>query len=479
MGSGIIALCVGSSLLIGIVVGIMVTRLLTRNQTTASIETLEKTYRERIQEKDTALAAIETARRAKEEEASGLRAQLATAQEQAQSASREKDQVERQLPETFAALSGQALKEANQELLKLANENQAKGQAAAKAELDKKELAIETLVKPIQVNLEKLEKQCNELETKREVAYSNIEKHVTGMMMAAGQLSNALKKPTVRGSWGEMTLRTVVENAGLQEGVHFEVQHSTETDDGRLRADMVINLPKNRRIAMDSKSPLDAFREAVNCENEIERDGHFKRHAAHVRGHMKALAEKRYWNQYQGVDIVIMFLPSEAMFYTAVEHDKALLDDARNDRIYLANPSTLMAMLSAIAYILDQERLNDSALEISKIGRNLHDGVRAFAGHMGKVGRNLRLSVDSYNDSVRSLERSVLSRSRQLHERGVGGDDIGELDEVAVLPIGFQSQELIAAGIDAVNDLPQIEKAHQQTEVPLLEAVDSPLLVQS
>src|SRR5262249_28460954 len=160
-----------------------------------------------------------------------------------------------------------------------------------------------------------------------------VEGLVTNLSAATIHLSNALRKPTVRGSWGEMTLKTLVEGAGLQDGVHFVTQESTDTEDGRLRPDMLVNLPKSRRIALDSKTPLDAFREAVNCEDEAQRVAGLKRHAAHVRSHMKALSSKRYWEQYEGMDFVIMFLPSEAMFLAAVEHDPDLLEDARKSRV--------------------------------------------------------------------------------------------------------------------------------------------------
>jgi len=351
--------------------------------------------------------------------------------------------AEERLKETFDSLSVQALKTATDQFLKTANATFERVQEEAKGDLKLKQQAIDQLLDPVRESLKSLDKRCIESDEKRAVAEQILAEQIRGLLGATDSLSNALRRPNTRGSWGEITLRTVLDNAGLVEGQDYELQHTTDAADGKLRADAVVRLPKNRQIVIDCKTPLETYREAVNAPDETTRQLLLARHAQGVRNHVKDLSSKAYWQQYEGADYVLMFLPSESMYQAALEQDPSLLMDAINNRVHLANPMTLVGVLRAVAYVLDQERLNQSALEISDIGRKLYESMRIYAEHMSRLGRNLRQTVDAYNASVGSLERNMLPKARQLKSKGASsGDAPLEPVTVDVLPSVFRSPEL-------------------------------------
>ncbi len=352
-------------------------------------------------------------------------------------------QAESRFTEAFDAASVRALRAATEEFLKLATARLDTTREDAHAQLAQREQAVEAMLKPLKETLDGLSRQCAEMEQKRVSAYDAVTDQINRLMSETDQLSMALRRPTVRGSWGEITLRTVADNAGLVEGQDYELQHTTSTDDGKLRADMVVRLPSRRVIVIDSKTPLDAYREAVNATDAATRADRLAAHARLVRSHVKQLSSKAYQDQYEGADYVIMFLPAESIYQAAMEHDPALLDDAVQAKVLLANPMTLIGVLKAVAYVLAQDRLNRNATEISEIGRRLYDGVCTFSDHMARLGNHLRQSVTAYNSSVGSLERSVFSRARQLQEKGIsGGKELDLPESVSVLPDGFRRGEL-------------------------------------
>jgi DNA recombination protein RmuC len=350
-------------------------------------------------------------------------------------------EAEARLKESFEALSARALGRASDEFLKTAKLTFDRAQEEAKGDLGLKQQAIEAMLRPFEECMKNLERQCQEMEGKRLAAQELMTDQVNRLMAEAGQLSNALRRPNTRGSWGEITLRTVAENAGLIEGQDYELQHSTDGEDGKLRADMVVRLPNRRVIVIDSKTPLDHYREAMNTTDEAARTALLKHHARLVRNHVRGLSSKAYWQQYEGADYVLMFLPTESMYQAALEHDPALLMDAIDSRVFLANPMTLIGVLRAVAYVLDQERLNQNALEVSDLGRKLYESIRVYGAHVTRLGRHLRQTVDAYNDSVGSLERNVLSKARQL--RAKGGDQLPGTVSVDTLPGSFRSAELV------------------------------------
>ncbi len=355
---------------------------------------------------------------------------------------------EKKLNETFTTLSQQALEQASNQFLKLANQNFETAKTAADGDLKRRQQAVEELVKPLREELDRLAKQNAEIEQKRLSAYDGITDHLKRLMTETGQLTNALRRPHTRGSWGELTLRRAAENAGLVEGQDFTLQTSTETDEGRLRPDMLVNLPNDRVIVVDCKTPLDAYLDAVGAVDETEKALKLKAHASQVRKHIQQLSSKAYWQQFETApDFVVMFVPSESLYQAAMEQDPELFETAFRSRVVLANPMTLIALLRTVAAAMEQEKLKQNAQEISRTGARLYEGLRTFATHVTKVGRHLKQTTEAYNDAVGSLERTVLVRSRQLKEMGAGGGDEPALpDVVEVVPRKIQAQELL--GLD-------------------------------
>ena len=259
-----------------------------------------------------------------------------------------------------------------------------------------------------------------------------------------GTLANALKGgPQVRGRWGEMTLRRVAELAGMSEHCDFTEQESFETEGGRQRPDIIVNLPNGRRIAVDAKVPLQAFLDAAAATNEKERSEHLARHGQYVRAHMNQLASRGYWDPLApALELVVLFLPGESFFSAALEQDRTLIEDGMAKRVVLATPTTLIALLHAVAYGWRQEQLAESAKIISRLGRELHDRIRTFVTNFGKVGPALRGAVDHYNSAVGSLESRVLPSVRKFMELGAAaGEEIPELAPVDETPRALTAPE--------------------------------------
>ncbi len=368
------------------------------------------------------------------------------------------EDAETKLAATFEASGMKALKSASEEFLKLAVAKFETTQEQADGQLKARHKAIEELLKPMQTCLSSLEEQCDEMEQKRLSAYDAVSGQIERLMQETGHLSNALRRPTARGSWGELTLRTVAENAGLVAGQDFELQHSSEGEDGTLRADMVVRLPNKRAIVVDCKTPLDSYREAVNCEDADLKQTHLANHARLVRSHIAQLGSKGYHSQYEGVDYVIMFLPAESIYQAAMETDPTLVEYAMKNHVLLANPMTLIGLLRAVAHVLDQERAHRDAEAIRVVGKNLYEGIQSYAGHVGQLGKLLTKSVDTYNRSLGSLERMVLSRARTL--RSKGAVELPDIAEVTVLPVAFRSPELSALP----PDFPILDEPEQDPE---------------
>lgn len=345
--------------------------------------------------------------------------------------------AERILSEKFSALSLDSLKSVSEEFLKLANERFDKAGEVSKAELEKRHQAIDELLKPVTETLGKLEKQHVEMEQRRVSAFDSIEKGIKTLSTEADQLANALRKPAVRGAWGEMVLQDILENAGLIKDVHFLRQDTTtNADDERARTDFVIILPQGRYIIIDSKAPLEAFWDGMNSDDEATRTERFQAHARLVRGHVKSLSSKNYWSRYpSSPDFVIMFIPTEGAYQAAITVDNSLILDAQKSRVYISSPMTLMNMIHAIAFVLREERLAQNAQEVQETAAELYRRLTKFIEHIEKLGRNLRLTVDNYNGAVGSLDGRVLPIARKMNSMGVsGGADIPTLNPVDSLP---------------------------------------------
>ncbi len=353
------------------------------------------------------------------------------------------EQQREQLRESFSHLSSQALKHNNEAFLKLAQENLQRFQSQAKGELGQREQAIETLVKPIREALEKTEKQIREMEQARKQAYGALTQHLETMSQAQqalqGETRNlvqALRRPEVRGQWGELTLRRLAELAGMVEHCDFFEQEHTSTDDGALRPDMIVRMPGGREVVVDVKTPLDAYLSAVEATDDSGRDAQLQRHARNVRKRVQELASKTYWQQFKdSPDFVVLFIPGDQFLSAALDKDHALLEDAMQQKVILATPTSFVALLRAVAYGWRQESLAENAENIRKVGEDLYGRLGTFADHLGKMGKSLNSSVQHYNKAVASFDSRVLPSARKFNDMGIRAkkiiDKTGQIESSA------------------------------------------------
>src|SRR5256885_1164013 len=347
--------------------------------------------------------------------------------------------VTEELAEKFKALSRDALKDNNQEFLNLARANLEKFQVTAKGELDQRQQAIDQLVKPLKDSLEKVDGKIGELEKSRAGAYAELREQVKSLATQqlelrneTGNLVKALRTPHIRGRWGEIQLRRVVELAGMLEYCDFTEQETVATEDGRIRPDVIVRLPGNRTIVVDAKVPFEAFYESVTTSDEVIRVERLKEHARLVRTHIGALSRKSYWETVQPTpEFVLLFLPGENFYSAALEQDPKLIEDGINQRVIIATPTTLIALLKAISYGWQQEQRAANADEVGKLGKELYDRMRTFVNYFADIGRNLDRALESYNKGVGSLEARVLVTARKFKERGaIAGEEIETVEPV-------------------------------------------------
>ena len=350
------------------------------------------------------------------------------------------EEARTKLTEAFQALSAEALKSNNQAFIQLARSTFETIQTQAKGDLETREQAIKGLVSPLVETLKRYEAQIQEMEKTRQSAYGSLEEQLRNLATVnqqlqkeTGTLVNTLKGgPAARGRWGEMTLRRVAELAGMSEHCDFTEQEHFESATGRQRPDMIVHLPNGREIAVDAKAPLQAFLDAAAATTEEERTARLARHAQLVRDRMKELSAKAYWDQFDPApEIVVLFLPGESFFSAALEQDRTLLEDGMQKHVVIATPTTLIALLRAVAFGWRQEQIAQNAREISALGKDLYDRVRTFLGHFEGVGSSLKRATETYNRAVGSLESRVLPSVRKFKELGAAtGDGIAELEPV-------------------------------------------------
>jgi DNA recombination protein RmuC len=330
-----------------------------------------------------------------------------------------------ELETTFHSLSSKALHANNQAFLQLAEQTLKRMHTETKGQLDQKEKAVENLIKPIREALEKTESQIRSIEKERKEAYGSLRQYLDSMVktqeMLQGETRNlvqALRRPEVRGQWGELTLKRLAELAGMVQHCDFFEQETTA--DGTMRPDMVVRMPDRREIVVDAKTPLDAYLSAVESRDDAGRKQFMERHAANVRKRVRELASKAYWNQFSNApDFVILFIPGDQFLSSALDQDPKLLEDALQQQIVLTTPTSLVALLRAVAYGWRQEALAANADKVREIGVDLYQRLTVFADHLTKLGRSLDSAVGNFNKSVGSFEAKVLPGARKFTELGI------------------------------------------------------------
>lgn len=408
-------------------------------------------FRERVALLETQVAAAheETGRAQTEatrlnEVVTGLRAGNATLQatlEHERKAAEEKlalvTKASEELKASFQALASEALKSNNQSFLTLATESLKRFQAHAQGDLELRQKAVENLVTPIRDSLTRVDQQIQAIENSRREAYGGLTQQVRSLIETqeklqaeTGSLVKALRTPNVRGRWGEIQLRRVVEIAGMIAYCDFEEQASVSTSDGRLRPDLVVHLPGGKHVVVDAKTPLSAYLESCEAADDVTRAALLKRHADQVASHMNALSSKSYWDQFQPApEFVIMFLPGEMFYSAALEQNPALIEQGVNQRVIPASPTTLIALLRAVAYGWQQETIAENAQKIANLGRDLYDRLCKLADHMEGLGKNLDRAVEYYNKAIGTMESRVFAPARKFAELGATAKD--ELPEIA------------------------------------------------
>ncbi len=445
--------------IVGIFLGWLITYLVAKGKLSSAAERLKSEER-RAAEIEARLARTTSEAGHNEKEAQTYRNQLTeiTARLDAETkAAKEKhallERAETKLSDTFKALSADALRSSSEQFLQLAKSSLSTQVEEARGDIEKRKVAIETLVKPVADSLGKFEQRIGEIEKAREGAYSELKEQVRalgqgqiGLQKETASLVKALRQPTGRGQWGEIQLRRVVELAGMQEHCDFETQNTTTNDEGKkFRPDLIVRLPGGKTIVVDSKTPMDAYLDALEATDDTLREEALHRHARQVRTHIQQLSSKNYTAQFaETPEFTVLFLPSESFFSAALQSDPGLIERGVDQGVILATPTTLIALLRAVSYGWRQESIAENAREISELGRTLHERLSKLTDHFSKLGRSLSSAVENYNSAIGSFETRVLTTARKFEDLKAAPESatIGHLEQIDKSP--RSSQAIIA-----------------------------------
>jgi DNA recombination protein RmuC len=437
-----------SPLIIGLAIGLTIGALMWIGLQTARISELRRALHQR----ESSVGHLQQDLAAARQECARTGAELAAAREASADKLAVLQTAEAKLREAFAALSSEALKSNNETFLQLARSSLGELQRTATLDLDGRQKAIETMVQPLKESLTKVDAKLQEVERGRAAAQAQLSEQIRSLSTAqqvlhaeTSRLARALRSPNVRGQWGELQLRRVLESAGMIQGSHYEMKESVLGEEGRLTPDVLVKLPGGKNVVVDAKVPLSAFLDAAECQDDEARDSKLREHARQLKEHVNRLAGKSYWAHFQPApDIVVMFVPGEPLLTSALQTDPSLLEFSMNRGVMLASPLTLIALLRAIAYGWQQETVARNAQEISELGRNLYDRIAKLAEHFENVGRSLAKSVEAYNSAVGTLESRVLVTARRLKDKGVtAAEEFAELETVDHTPRPLGAPELV------------------------------------
>lgn len=360
------------------------------------------------------------------------------------------EETQTRLSQTFKALSADALTANNQSFLDLAKSTLEKFQDSARTDLSTRQKAIGDMLTPVHQALSKVDVKLLDLEKERVGAYQVLRQQVSELVSSqkdlrqeTANLVKALRTPTGRGQWGEMQLKRVVEMAGMIAHCDFAEQVSVDGENGRLRPDMIVNLPGNKKIIVDAKAPLSAYLEALEAPDDQTRSEKLIDHARQVRAHIRTLSQRAYWEQFEDTpEFVILFLPGETFFSAALEKDPSLIEVGVREKVILATPTTLIALLRSVSYGWRQESIAENAKAISELGQELYKRISDMGNHITRMGRHLGQAVDSYNQTVGTLERRVLASARKFKVLDTSHEEIEELNTLDHTPRHLQSGEL-------------------------------------
>ena len=352
------------------------------------------------------------------------------------------DDAQVRLREAFQSLAGEVLKSSNNQFMELAKSKFDSLQKEAEGDLEQRKIAIQSMVDPLQTAVKNLHLEVSRVESARQEAYGSLRSEVQLLNATSkelreetGGLVSSLKQPQVKGKWGELTLRRAVELAGMSPHCDFEEQQSVDTEEGRLRPDLIVHLPGGTQIVVDAKVPLHAALKVVSANSDVEYREALIQHAALIRNHINGLSSKEYWKQFEPTpEFVVLFVPGESFFSAALEQDRTLIEDAIEKRVVLASPTTLIALLRAIAYGWKQQLVAENAERIKDLGKELYDRVVKFAEHLSDIAKGLERASKAYNNAVASFDSRLIPSARKFREMGVGSEDVPQIEPIETFP---------------------------------------------